>query len=230
MGQPMNARSSGPRPVDGLPNVVSTEDGLYTLNAAPGATVYGERLLEVDGVEYRQWNPLRSKLAAFLLLGGTDLRLAKDSRVLYLGAASGTTASHVSDIVSDGIVYCVEVSQRSFRDLLRVCESRPNMIPILADAKAPQGYAHLVEHVDLVYQDIAQRSQVDIFLRNLREFAVSRGVLMVKSRSIDVNRDPGEVYATVRSRVLAQGLHVKSVTDLRRYSKDHAAFVEEASR
>ena len=223
----MNARGSDPTPVDGLPNVVSTEDGIYTLNVAPGATVYGERLLEFDGVEYRQWNPLRSKLAAFILLGGKGLDIARDSRVLYLGAASGTTVSHVSDMVSGGIVYCVEVSQRSFRDLLRVCESRPNMIPILADANAPQGYAHMVEHVDMVYQDIAQRSQVDIFLRNLREFAVSRGVLMVKSRSIDVNRDPGEVYTSVRGSLSTQGFRVKSVVDLRRYSKDHAAFVVE---
>lgn len=211
----------------GLPNVVRAEDGVYTLSAAPGTTVCGERTVDIDGAEYRHWNPLRSKLAAFVMLGGSGLRLAEDSRVLYLGAASGTTASHVSDIASKGIVYCVEVSQRSFRDLLRVCESRPNMIPILADATGPHAYAHMIEGVDLVYQDIAQRAQVDIFADNLREFDAPHGLLMLKSRSVDVNRVPKEVYGSVRSRLSAKGLVVRSVVDLQRYSKDHAAFVVE---
>ena len=38
--------------------------------------------------------------------------------MLYLGAASGTTVSHVSDVVGpEGMVYAVEFSHRPGRDL-----------------------------------------------------------------------------------------------------------------
>jgi fibrillarin-like pre-rRNA processing protein len=118
--------------------------------------VYGERILE----GYRLWDPFRSKLAALLLKGrSTWPVLARDARVLYLGAATGTTVSHVSDIVREGLVYAVEYSPRSMRDLVRLCERRKNIVPILADAARPEEYAFLVEPVDLVYQDVAQRSQ-----------------------------------------------------------------------
>ena len=215
-------------PVEGVPNVVSSGDALFTVNSAPGTRVYDEELCAVGGVEYRRWDPSRSKLAAYLLLGGSRLKLANDSRVLYLGAASGTTASHVADMLSNGVVYCVEISQRSFRDLLRVCEARPNMMPILADAESPEQYDHMVESVGFLYQDIAQRLQVDIFLRNMRHFGARTGMLMVKSRSIAVNRDPGEVYDRVRGRLSANGLKIIEVVDLHRFAKYHAAFLVEA--
>lgn len=213
------------REVGGAPNVYTTGRTLMTVNAAPGVNVYGERLVEFAGVQYRSWDPLRSKLAALILLGGRDLGLDRPSRVLYLGAASGTTASHVSDIASSGMVYCVEVSQRSFRDLVGVCESRRNMIPIMADASAPEGYSHMVEGVDLVYQDIAQRDQAEMFVRNMRHFDVERGILMLKSRSVDVNREPGDVYAETRRELASKGLRVREAVDISQYAKDHAAFV-----
>ncbi|MGD9962612.1 MAG: fibrillarin-like rRNA/tRNA 2'-O-methyltransferase, partial [Thermoplasmata archaeon] len=124
--------------LEGAPNVYTTGRTLMTVNAARDRNVYGERLVEFGGVQYRSWDPMRSKLAALMLAGGRDLGLDRSSRVLYLGAASGTTASHVSDVASSGIVYCVEISPRSFRDLVGVCESRGNMIPIMADASRPE--------------------------------------------------------------------------------------------
>ena len=207
--------------------VVRRGDAVFTANAAPGLAVYGEELVDFGGVEHRRWDPKRSKLAAMVLLGREELRLRRDSRVLYLGAASGTTASHVSDICVEGMVYCVEVSQRSFRDLVRLCEARPNMIPILADASRPEAYAQIVEAADIVYQDIAQRLQVDIFVRNMRFFEASSGVLMLKSRSIDVNKDPRKVFADVRAKLSAEGMRVIEFVELEPYAKDHAAFVLE---
>lgn len=209
------------------PNVVRRGDALFTVNAVPGATVYGERLVDIDGVEHRQWNPMRSKLAALLLLGCKELQLKRDSSVLYLGAASGTTASHVSDICSDGIVYCVEVSQRSFRDLVGLCEARSNMIPIMADASLPEGFDSMIDKADFVYQDIAQRAQTEIFLTNMRHFEAPSGILMLKSRSVDVNCDPRKVFAEVKGKLSAGGLCVMDAVALERYSKDHAAFVVE---
>jgi fibrillarin-like pre-rRNA processing protein len=189
--------------------------------------VYGERLLAVNGVEYRAWNPHRSKLAAAILLGARDFGLDGSTKVLYLGAASGTTASHVSDIVANGVVHCVEISERSFRDLVAVCETRRNMIPHMADANQPEEYAHIIEGVELVYQDIAQRNQVDIFVRNMAAFDAEHGLLMLKSRSINVNRRPKEVFAEVRKDLASRSFNVRKVIDLERYAKDHAAFFVE---
>jgi fibrillarin-like pre-rRNA processing protein len=212
---------------EGVPGVFTDGKDLFTVNAAPGKEVYGERFLNVDGVEYRQWDPTRSKLAAMILLGGKDFGLDQSSKVLYLGAASGTTASHVSDIVTNGFVYCIEFSERSFRDLVPVCESRKNMIPILADANQPHEYRHIIEAAELVYQDVAQRNQVEIFVRNMASFEAGHGILMLKSRSVNVNRKPKEVFAEVRKELVSACLKVKEIIDLERYAKDHAAFVVE---
>jgi len=213
--------------VEGIPGVFTDGHGLLTVNAAPGKDVYGERLVESDGIEYRSWDPKRSKLAAAILLGARALGIDESTKVLYLGAASGTTASHVSDIVTNGMVHCVEVSERSFRDLVGVCETRKNMIPILADANRPEEYSHMIEGVELVYQDIAQRNQVDIFVRNMAAFDAEHGILMLKSRSINVNRRPKEVFSEVGKALVSKSLKVRQVVDLQRYSKDHAAFIVE---
>lgn len=80
------------------------EDALVTLNLVPGSEVYGEKRISVEGengekVEYRVWNPFRSKLAAAILGGVDQIHMRPGSKVLYLGAASGTTVSHVADLV-----------------------------------------------------------------------------------------------------------------------------------
>jgi fibrillarin-like pre-rRNA processing protein len=212
----------------GMHGVYTDGRDLYTVNAAPGRQVYGEPLVSSGTIEYRRWDPYRSKLAALILLGSRLPWLDESSKVLYLGAASGTTASHVSDIVTSGIVHCVEVSERSFRDLVKVCETRKNMIPVLADANRPEEYAHEIEGVEAIYQDIAQRNQVDIFVRNMGAFDAGHGILVIKSRSVNVNREPSGVFKEVRRELVARRLKVAEVVDLGRYAKDHAAFVVEA--
>jgi fibrillarin-like pre-rRNA processing protein len=213
--------------VEGLPGVHWNGHWLMTVNGAPGKSVYGERLVTIEGVEYRQWDPSRSKLAATILLGGRGFGLDESTKVLYLGAASGTTASHMSDIVTNGVVHCIEVSERSFRDLVKVCETRKNMMPILQDANRPEEYAHMIEGVELVYQDIAQRNQVDIFVRNMAAFDAEHGLLMLKSRSVDVNRRPKEVFAEVRKQLTSKQFKIKDFVELDRFAKDHAAFIVE---
>ncbi|MEM2891154.1 MAG: fibrillarin-like rRNA/tRNA 2'-O-methyltransferase [Thermoplasmata archaeon] len=215
------------RPIDGMPGVFTDGKNLYTVNSVPGVSVYGEELVSVGGVEYRYWDPSRSKLAAAILLGARKLGMDQSTKVLYLGAASGTTASHISDMLTSGIVHCVEFSERSFRDLVKVCEQRRNMIPILADASRPEEYAHMIEGVELVYQDIAQRNQVDIFVRNMFAFEAECGILMLKSRSVGVARRPADVYAETRKELSAKQLRIRQVVALDRYAKDHAAFFVE---
>jgi fibrillarin-like pre-rRNA processing protein len=195
---------------------------LLTRNSAPRTRVYGERLFDCEGVEYREWVPSRSKLGAYVRLGGMAVPFKEDSRVLYLGAASGTTASHVADIVAQGTVYCVEISQRSFRDLVKVCEGRKNMVPILGDATRPEELKFAVESVDIVYQDIAQKNQASIFMKALRSFGAREGMLSLKARSEDVTRDPAKVFEEARQVLLGGGFRVLDLLDLAPFEKDHA--------
>jgi fibrillarin-like pre-rRNA processing protein len=182
------------------------------------APVYGERIQE----GCRLWDPFRSKLAALLLKSkGRGLRLTRESKVLYLGAATGTTVSHVSDIVADGLVYAVEFSPRSMRDLILLCERRQNIIPILADAAKPEEYAALVEPVDLVYQDIAQRNQAEIASLNSARYLLPGGELlfMLKTRSVDVTATPDAVLQAEKRNL--SGLDLIDVMDLQPFHQDH---------
>ena len=214
----------------GVSHVFTDGRNLYTENLVPGTAVYGERLVAFHGTEYRQWEPRRSKLAALLLKGWEILPLERTSQVLYLGAASGTTVSHVSDLVPEGTVYAVESSRRVFQKLLDVAEARHNVLPILADASKPEAYAGTVGRVHLVYQDIAQRDQVEILDRNLR-FLDPEGtiVLIVKARSIDVAREPARVYREVERSLRESGLHVLGTIPLDPFQRDHAAVIAEPS-
>ncbi|KAG0515980.1 hypothetical protein BDA96_10G324100 [Sorghum bicolor] len=148
------------------------EDALCTRNMNPGESVYGEKRVSVqkeDGtkVEYRVWNPFRSKLAAAVLGGVDNIWIAPGQRVLYLGAASGTTVSHVSDIVGpEGLVYAVEFSHRSGRDLVNMAKKRTNVIPIIEDARHPARYRMLVGMVDVIFSDVAQPDQARILALN----------------------------------------------------------------
>jgi fibrillarin-like pre-rRNA processing protein len=163
--------------------------------------VYGEKLVRVGEEEYRIWDVYRSKLAAAIKKGLREMPIKDGSRVLYLGAASGTTASHVSDIVGkEGLVYCVEFAPRAMRDLISVCERRENMVPLLADARKPETYKE-VGKVDVIYEDVAQPDQAQILIKNANLFLKKGGyaMLAVKSQSIDITEEPKRVYEQVES-------------------------------
>jgi fibrillarin-like pre-rRNA processing protein len=205
------------------------ERRLATLSEAPGTSVYGETSYKIKGDEYRVWDPYRSKLAAAILKGLSIVPVQPGSKVLYLGAASGTTVSHVSDIVgSKGRVYCVEFAQRSFRDLVNnVCRNRPNTTPILEDARFPGRYRSMVPEVDCVYCDVAQPDQARIMAENLDTFLRKEGgfLLTVKSRSIDVTRDPRQVFIE-EARVLEErGYRGKETVRLDPFEMDHCMIV-----
>jgi len=209
---------------------IMLEDGskrLGTKNLAPGRNVYGERLIRFEGVEYRVWDAFRSKLAAAILKGLSNVPIKPSHQVLYLGAASGTTASHVSDIVSEkGHVYCVEFASRSIRDLVEnVCAYRINMSPILEDARLPEKYSMFVRgKVDDIYCDIAQPEQAKVLADNADLFLAKRGwvMLAVKAQSIDVTKEPSEVYRSEANVLEKRGFHVKEVVHLEPYDKAHA--------
>jgi len=218
------------RPHEKFPGVflVSLEGGttsLATRNLVRGHSVYGEPLVEFDG-EYRLWNPYNSKLAAAILRGLPELPFKPREKVLYLGAATGTTVSHISDILGEeGVIYAVEFSSRPARELIsNVASLRRNVIPIIADARFPQRYCYFVDQVDALYCDIAQPEQARILADNADLYLKPSGgaLLAVKARSIDSTRDPTKIYAQEADVLRSRGFKVERTIPLRPYDRAHA--------
>jgi len=209
------------------------EDALCTLNLNPGKQVYGEKLIKVDNAdgsktEYRVWNPFRSKLAAAVLGGVENIYMPPGTKVLYLGASSGTTVSHVSDVVGPtGIVYAVEFSHRSGRDLINMAKSRTNIIPIIEDARHPLKYRMLVGMVDCVFADVAQPDQARIIALNSHYFLKNEGhyVISIKANCIDSTAPAEAVFAKERTKLQEEGLKPQEQLTLEPYERDHAVVV-----
>ena len=201
---------------------------IATLNLTPGRNVYGEKLLIVDGVEYRLWNPFRSKLGAALEKGLKVMPILRGDRVLYLGVASGTTCSHISDIVGvDGHIWAVDFAPRSMRDFItNVVHYRDDLSPILGDARRPDNYASMVPEVDVIYADVAQPDQADIVIKNAEFFLKPGGVILlaIKSRSVDVTRSPTEIYKEQKS-ILERVFKVEEMLELDPFEKAHAFII-----
>jgi fibrillarin-like pre-rRNA processing protein len=206
---------------------VDEKDGrrlLLTMNLTPGSRVYNEDLLSRDGVEYRTWDPFRSKLAAAMLKGLPTDVIAEGDKVLYLGTSTGTTASHVSDLVGErGLVVGVEFAPRVAREFVEtVARSRKNVIPFVADARDPSKYS--LTMVNVVYCDIAQQDQTEIAVMNCRHLLPKGGklILVVKARSIDVVREPKDVFVEESEKLREAGFSIRQVIELSPYDKDHA--------
>jgi fibrillarin-like pre-rRNA processing protein len=190
----------------------------HLVSPGPGG-VYGEQM--VQGL--RVWDPKRSKLAALYHIGkGPELE--QKDRVLYLGAANGTTVSHIADYTD--VVYAVERAPRPMQDLLIVARQRKNIIPILADAGRPELYVPIVEMVDLLYQDVASPQQVDILIRNI-SFLEPDGnlVLMLKPKCIDVTRSPRDVAQEAWADLEEKGVLIQDQVWLLPNYPDHVAFL-----
>ncbi len=195
-----------------------------TKNLIPGTTVYNEQIISKKSEEYRIWDPYRSKLSAALLRGLEAFAFTPKLSVLYLGASSGTTASHVSDLIgSEGRVYCIEFAPRVMRDLIQVCATRKNMIPILADARYPESYALIPELVDILYQDVAQPNQAQILVQNANRFLKPGGTayVSVKARSIDVAAKPSRIFNREEKTLTKSGFTVVDRISLDPFSADH---------
>lgn len=200
---------------------------LLTKNLVPGKTVYDEKLFKDDGVEYREWNPQKSKLAATILKGTPNMGIRASDVILYLGSSTGTTVSHVSDIVGkDGFIFALDLAPRVMRELVFVCEQRKNIAPILADANKPGEYVDKVCQADVLYQDIAQKNQVDIFLKNIDLFLKKGGyaLLAVKARSIDVTKNPKQIFRQVKEQLEKQ-ITIIDYRELEPFQKDHCMFI-----
>ncbi|MCX6815904.1 MAG: fibrillarin-like rRNA/tRNA 2'-O-methyltransferase [Candidatus Aenigmarchaeota archaeon] len=196
---------------------------IYTVNSVSGTKIYGERLIRKDR-EYREWDPTRSKLAA-AILNGAKTEIGENSIILYLGASTGTTVSHVSDIIQKGLVYALEFSDTVFHSLLKLTEKRNNIAPLFADARKPENYRWL-EECDIVYCDIAQPDQTEIAIRNCI-FLKKGGYLFlaIKSQSIDVTKKPEYVYEQEKDKLEKAGFTVIETINLEPYEHDHAMII-----
>jgi rRNA 2'-O-methyltransferase fibrillarin len=246
------------------------EDALVTLNSTPGVAVYGEKRISVESppgpdgnsvkVEYRVWNPFRSKselvdflfcecpcfffwdfscshqilswkLVAAAILGGVDnIWIKPGSKVLYLGAAAGTSVSHVSDIVGPkGNVYAVEFSHRPGRDLLNVAKGRTNVIPIIEDARHPLKYRMLVGMVDVVFADVAQPDQARIVALNSHYFLKNGGhsVISIKASCIDSTAAPEAVFRREVSKLTSENFKPLEQLTLEPYERDHCVLISQ---
>ena len=204
------------------PGIYRRGDNLYTENATPGEKVYGEGLYDENGKEFRAWHGNRSKAAA-AVLNGIDLGMESSDEVLYLGASTGTTVSHFSDILSEGFIYAVEYSDTVIRDLVKLAEKRENIAPILGDARNPEDYAEIVQSkVDVVFQDISQSDQPEIFLKNAEKYLKKGGIglFAIKAHSISTSRDEEGVFKEVKDKISGK-FEIVDEARLEPYEKNH---------
>lgn len=207
-------------------------DMLLTRNMTPGSSVYGEKKICVNQadkkVEYRLWNCYRSKLAAGIVCGLDNIFICPGTTVLYLGAANGTTLSHVSEVVGpDTLVYAVEFSQRSGRDLVNLAMKRNNIVPIIADARTPHKYRMLVPMVDMIFSDVSQPDQSRIVMENAQYFLKDEGgiVISVKASCVDSSVPAEKVFADEVNWLKRNEFKPIEQVTLEPYEKNHAMIV-----
>jgi fibrillarin-like pre-rRNA processing protein len=201
---------------------------IFTKNMIRGKTVYGERLVTYNDDEYRKWTPYRSKLAAVIHKNPQKNFVYKNSNVLYLGAASGTTVSHLSDITKGGIIYAVEFAERSIRQLVQNTSERYNVVPILGDARHPHEYARAVfSDINFVYQDVAQPNQAEIAIKNCDYYLKKGGFLFlaIKSQSIDSLSIPKKIYKEERILLEKAGYDILESVNIHQYAANHLVLI-----
>ncbi len=208
-----------------FPGVFEHQNKLYTKNLVPKTRAYGEELLQIDGVEYRNWTPHKSKLAAAVKNGMRIFPFEKEQHVLYLGSAEGTTLSHLSDVLEGtGLLIGVDVSARTIPKLLKISEQRPHLIPILCDAGKPAEYPQEIREIlfDVLFQDIAQKNQTEIFIENLVLLKKNGfGLLVIKAPSID-SQQPAEKVIQEQIKILEKHVQIVQTVSLEPFEKKHA--------
>ncbi len=196
---------------------------IFTKNLIPKQKVYGEKLVEINGIEYRQWNPFKSKYCAAIANGLKKNIFEKNSTILYLGSAEGTTVSHVSDIVGDnGEIYCVDISTIAMQKLTALSEIRQNILPILADAGNIKEYQEYFEDkVDSIFIDISQRDQIEIFLKNSVFLkSGSYGGISLKTRSISQSEKISEILEKEKQKLI-KDFEIEQIINLEPFEKQH---------
>lgn len=216
------------RKLEQIPNVYQDGKKLFTRSIDKNS-FFGETVMMRDGHSHREWDANRSKLAAGLMKGAPATGIKEGNVILYLGGSHGYTTSFLSDVIGkSGFIFSVEIAPGVARELVSISEQRNNIVPVLADANHPEEYQELVpKKFDFVFQDIAQKNQVEIFVKNCNEFLKedSFAMLAIKARSIDVTKKPHEVYEEVKQQLKKAKFSIVGWKTLHPYEKDHALFI-----
>ena len=207
-------------------------DSLVTLNLTPGKDAEGEKLIKQEiksetptFLEYRVWNPFRSKLGASILGGIEDIHIKPGTKVLYLGAACGITISHISDIIgSDGLLYAVESSLHDAGKLLTLAKDRPNIVPIVEEASEPWRYQKLVGTVDTIYCDLPGPDQVTVLAANANCFLQPNGAFLIVISSDAISSEDADevIYANEVKRLRENEFKPYEQLTLEPYERSHA--------
>ena len=199
------------------------KDRIYTVSQYQ-RSVYGEKVIKRKDTFLRSWEPKKSKMAAAIGNGLKKLPIGEDTETLYLGASSGTTVSHISDLSPDGKIFAIEVAPEPFAKLLDLSEERNNIYPVLDSARLPEKYDFFLGHSpDIIYQDISQKDQTDILLRNMDAFPEwSYAFFMLKAISIDSSRRPEDVLnEQIEKLRRRKGIRIIETINISNYHRGH---------
>ena len=174
--------------------------------------------------KWKNWNPYTSKLAAYILGNGGFWPFTDKKIILYLGSAEGNTVNFLSHICHQGRVIAVDISAVAMAELLKLVEKRKNIIPCLEDAHFPNRYKLQTNVPDIIYQDIAQGDQIEIFIRNYEYFEPKGGFLMLKTGSMHGKKNDilKEVKLTLRKKFKRV-----DIVDISKWAKGHNAYYVE---
>ena len=170
------------------------------------------------------WNPYTSKLAAYILGHGKYWPFTDKKIVLYLGAAEGNTVNFLSHICHQGRIIAVDISAVAMAELLKLVQKRKNIIPCLEDAHFPNRYKLQTNIPDIIYQDIAQGDQIEIFIRNYEYFKPKYGFLMLKTGSMHGNKR--DILEKVNLK-LGEKFKRVDIVDISKWAKGHNAYFVE---
>ena len=170
------------------------------------------------------WNPYHSKLSAYLAAGGQNWPFGNNSKVLYLGSAEGNTISYLCEICKTNTITAVDISAIAMAELLVLAKNKENIIPCLNDAHFPERYRIQANNPEIIYQDIAQNDQVDIFIRNCKYFKPKYAFLMLKTQSIagknkDIFKDTEKKLKNIFEKV--------ETVNINKWAKGHSAYYME---
>ena len=211
---------------------------IWSINANPKSSVYGESLKRFEGTEYRRWDPNRSKLGAGLMRTKNEksrLLPEKGSTVLYLGAGHGTSISHLYDHLCGqnnlhgGRIVAVDLASRCLRDLTHLAKTRPGLVPVLGDARKHSAWGVLVpRRVDWLFQDVAQSGQVDIFISACKRFLNIDGIGLLSLKAASerwTGEDEQHLFKSVEEKLFENGFEIEESIELTGYEDNHVLFV-----
>ncbi|MEC7708127.1 MAG: fibrillarin-like rRNA/tRNA 2'-O-methyltransferase, partial [Candidatus Thermoplasmatota archaeon] len=175
---------------------------LWTRNAVKGISVRGERRKRDGRIEWRRWDPTRSKVAAAILrtrVEPSSLLPTPGSTCLYLGASSGGTVSHIHDFVCgadnhhSGQLVAVEISPRMVRDLVKLADKRPGIVPVLGDARKPEQIAAFIRgKANWIHQDLSIADQAETFVRIATSFLAPGGIGLLSLKAASERSSEGD--------------------------------------